>query len=99
MPTLKGKQRRYLRGLAHRLQPVVIVGRRGVTEAVIHQIDAALRHHELIKVKLTSERAGERENAARSIAEQTACEIIGLVGRVLILYRRDEDDPRISLPQ
>jgi RNA-binding protein len=95
---MNGKQRRYLRSLAHHLDPIVMVGQQGITEAVLLQVDTALDDHELIKVKLRKECPVERNEAAEAIATRTTCEVAGIVGGVLMLYRPRQEEPRIRLP-
>jgi RNA-binding protein len=96
--TMTGKERRYLRALAHRLSPVVIVGQRGLTDAVVRQVDGALNDHELIKVRLGSECRLGRDELGAALAERTGAELAGEVGRVLILYRPHPERPTIVLP-
>lgn len=98
MTLLIGKHRRHLRALAHSLQPVVQVGQRGLTEAVVRQIDGALTDHELIKVKLAKECPLERNEAAATITARTAAHLAGGAGRVLIFYRPHPAKPKIRLP-
>jgi|CXWL01.1.fsa_nt_gi RNA-binding protein len=88
--SLRGAQRRYLRGLAHDLDPVVHVGQKGLTPQVAAEVDRALEIHELIKVRLPGDR-DERAALADALAAATAAERVGLVGGVLILYRRQPD--------
>jgi len=95
---MTGKGRRHLRALAHRLSPVVIVGQRGLSEAVVRQIDGALTDHELIKVRLGAESPVKRDEAAAALVAHTGCQLAGSVGRVLILYRPHPEQPRIVLP-
>lgn len=96
--TMTGKDRRHLRALAHRLSPVVIVGQRGLSDAVVRQIDGALTDHELIKVRLGGECPVDRSEASTLLAERTGSEVAGAVGRVVILYRPHPETPRIVLP-
>jgi RNA-binding protein len=96
---LFGNQRHYLRGLAHPLKPVVQIGRAGVTEGVIAQIDAALEAHELIKVKLGEEPPAERRTIASGVERAVRASAVQIVGRVLVLYRRRARDPEIELPR
>jgi RNA-binding protein len=97
MPTtLSGKQRRALRALAHALKPVVLVGQRGVTAALLRQVDTALTDHELIKVKLGPDCPIDRKEAGEVVASGVDCELAGIVGRVLVLYRRHPENPRIE---
>jgi RNA-binding protein len=94
---LNSKQKRKLRALAHSLKPVVQIGQRGVTEAVAQQVETALNDHELIKVRIGAESPTDRNDAASLLIPRTGCEVAGIVGRVLILYRPHPDHPRIRL--
>jgi RNA-binding protein len=95
---LTGYQRKWLRGQAHALRPVVHLGRQGATEGVLREIDAALESHELIKVQGTA-KAENREVAGQLEAELGAA-VVGLIGHVLILYRPhpDPEHRRIAVP-
>lgn len=90
MPELKGSQRKYLRGLAHDLKPVVLIGKNGVAEMVLKSIDQALNDHELIKVKFIDFK-DEKKTLAAKIAENCASEMVGLIGNVAIFYRQHTD--------
>lgn len=96
---LAGVDRRHLRRLAHGLKPVVQVGSAGVTEAVAKALGAALRDHELVKLRIAGERE-ERRAIAEQLAERTRSALAGVVGQVAILYRpaRDPERRRIALP-
>ena len=95
-PILTGRQRRHLRGLANPMKPVIHVGEAGLSEAVVRATDAALRDHELIKVKL--HQPPDKKAAASALAERTGAALCGLVGHTLILFRRDPKKPKIELP-
>ncbi|HET9765521.1 MAG TPA: YhbY family RNA-binding protein [Thermoanaerobaculia bacterium] len=87
---LTASQRRQLKARAHPLSPVVQVGRGGVSEAFVAELDRALESHELVKVRLR----GEREERAAQLSGVTArldCTVVGTVGAVAILYRASED--------
>jgi RNA-binding protein len=90
--SLTSSQRRELRGRAHLLAPVAQVGRGGVTDAFVAELDRALDAHELIKIRLR----GEREERAAQLDEVTArldCMVVGTVGAVAVLYREADEDP------
>ena len=87
---LTGAQRRSLRGLAHGLKPVVIVGRSGLTPTVSREVDLALDHHELIKVRIEGER-DERARVADELEKKLACQTVGSIGKVLVLFRQHDD--------
>jgi RNA-binding protein len=96
---LTGKQRRYLRGLGHALDPVVQVGKEGVTHALVEQVRQQLEIHELIKVKLAQSVEEGRHSVAGALAEATRSELAQVLGRTLLLYRPRAEDPVIQLPR
>lgn len=95
--SLSGKQKNYLRGVAHKLNPIVMVGSKGLTDAVIAEINNALEQHELIKVKLPSNSKAEKVAALAQITTQTDSQPVQLIGRVGVIYRAGEE-PKITLP-
>jgi RNA-binding protein len=99
MAGLRGSQRKWLRGQAHTLRPVVQIGRQGLSEGALREIDAALDIHELIKVQALVSRE-EKQEIAEHIAAALRAEVVGSIGHVLILYRRqpDPEQRKIELP-
>jgi RNA-binding protein len=95
---LSPKQRQFLKGLAHPLAPVVRIGQRGVTPAVVEETRKSLQAHELIKVRIDYDDSAERRALAEALAEATGAEIAGMIGKLAILYRAREEKPRIKLP-
>jgi RNA-binding protein len=87
---LKGSEKKYLRGLAHGLKPLVQVGKKGVTGEVITSVDLALGDHELIKVRFL-EFKEEKKALSETIAEKTGSELAGLIGNVAVFFRRHPD--------
>ena len=87
METLKGSQRKYLRGLAHQLRPVAHVGKLGLTDAVVAAVDQALEDHELIKVKYSDFKDEKRELNAE-LERRASCHCVGCVGHVASFYRQ-----------
>jgi RNA-binding protein len=96
---LNGKQKRYLRGLAHHVQPVVQIGREGCTAGVIEAVSRALRDHELVKVKVLESAPAGRREVAPELALGCGAHEVGQIGRVVILYRAHDTDPVIKLPK
>lgn len=97
-PELNGKQRRYLRSLAHGLQPVLQVGKSGPSETLLKELDRALDAHELVKIRVLRECPTELDEIL-ALAEKTlAAAPVGTTGKVAVLYRRRANDPRIALP-
>lgn len=99
MGELKGSHRKHLRGLAHGYRPAVQIGKEGLSEGVLHAIDAALESQELIKLKIAADRY-DREQIVPVIVERLGCECVGTVGRMAILYRQqpDPEKRKITLP-
>jgi RNA-binding protein len=96
---LSPSQRRYLRSLAHDLSPVILLGAKGATDAVVKELDLALTHHELVKVKLSGGDKDERQAQIRFLAEGTGAESVQEIGHIVVLFRRNSDDPKLALPR
>ena len=99
MDKLTGIQRKYLRGLAHHLRPLVIVGAKGVTGQLVGSVDLALKDHELIKVKFGEFKDSKKE-LSEEIAARTKSEQVGMIGNVAIFYRPhpEREKRKIKLP-
>ncbi len=99
---LSGYQKKYLRGLAHNLKPVVLVGQKGATPSLFISIDEALTAHELIKIRFveTKDRV-QKEKMIHSIAKETQSHIAGTVGHTAIYYRThpEKEKRKIVLPR
>ncbi|RUO32176.1 ribosome assembly RNA-binding protein YhbY [Aliidiomarina sedimenti] len=95
---LSNKQKQYLKGLAHPLKPVVLMGANGLTEGVVAEIDGALAHHELIKVKVPADDRETRNAVAEAICRETEAAFVQTIGKTLVLYRPAEE-PVIKLPR
>ena len=96
---LVGSDRRYLRSLAHHLEPLVYVGKSGLSENVLAEIDRVLEQHELIKVRFLDFKE-EKKALSQSIAADTQSEMVGMVGHIAIFYRQSGDPERrqIAVP-
>ncbi|WP_437603728.1 ribosome assembly RNA-binding protein YhbY [Sorangium sp. So ce590] len=95
---LTGKQRRHLRALAHHLDPIVQLGKAGLTDGVVAAVDAALERHELVKVRLGTECPDDQGEVAGSLSERLRAEVAQTLGRTILLYRRHPKQPKIKLP-
>ena len=94
---LSENHRRHLRKLAHHLKPVVIVGNAGLSDNVLTEIDNALAHHELIKVKIHAADKSERQAIIDKISEQTGAGWVLSIGHIAAFYRPAEK-PKLVLP-
>lgn len=95
---LTEKQRRHLKGLAHPLKPVILMGNAGLTDAVVAATVEALAAHELIKVRLPGMDREARDAALALLAERTTSVMVTRIGHVAVLFRRNPEVPRITLP-
>ncbi|HEX4799619.1 MAG TPA: ribosome assembly RNA-binding protein YhbY [Sphingomicrobium sp.] len=96
---LSAHQKRYLRGIAHSLDPVVMVGQKGLTPAVLKELDGALAYHELVKVKLADADREDRAETIEALAEASSAELVQTIGRIACFYRRNPKQPKIELPR
>ena len=97
--SLSNPQKRYLRGLAHDLKPIIMVGAKGPTDTVIAELDAALERHELIKVKFAAEDRETRDAWIEQLIEKSSASLISRIGNVAIVFRRSKDKALIILPK
>ena len=95
---LNNKQKQHLKSLAHPLKPVVLLGANGLTEGVIAEIEGALEHHELIKVKVPADERQLRTAIADAITRETGAQLVQTIGKTLVLYRGAQE-PTIRLPR
>lgn len=100
--TLTSKQRQYLKGLAHELNPLVQVGKEGLTSNVLSTIQTELANHELLKVKIGNNSGLDKDPTAELIAQQTESQLVQVIGKILILFKNNPEKPkdkRILLPR
>ncbi len=97
--SLTGKRRRFLRSEAHALNPVVVVGKEGLSDTVLSAVKDALLAHELIKVRLLDTAPLSRQELADQLPALVKAELAGLIGRVVVLYKRHPHKPQIELPR
>jgi len=95
---ITSKQRAYLRSLAHSIEPNIYVGKLGLTPNVIRQADEYLGVHELIKGSVQQNIELPASEAATTIADALQAEIVQVIGRKFVLYRRNPEEPKIVLP-
>lgn len=95
---LTGKQKRHLRALGHNLKPLIQIGKKEVEEALINEANAALDHHELIKVKLLENCMLDKHEASEIMAQACGAEIAQILGKTFLLYRPAKT-PVIVLPK
>lgn len=95
---LTNPQKRHLKALAHERKPVVIVGAGGLSTAVLGELERALSHHELIKVRLNAADREARAAMITQIGQTLDAELVQRVGHVITLFRHNPEAPRVQLP-
>jgi len=98
-PPLTGKAVRHLRALGHHLDPVVQIGKDGITDGVVAATREALLAHELIKVKILQDAPVERTEAGAELARRAGASLAQTLGRTLLLYKRHPNKPKLVLPR
>ncbi len=97
--SLSKKQIKFLRSKCHDLKPVVMLGQKGLTEAVINELSIALDHHELVKIKLSVDDRDTRKQVIDDICHQCLAEEVQAIGKTVSIYRLNKDKPVIVLPE
>jgi len=90
------KQKRFLRAKAHHIKPVIIIGNKGLSENLMAEVEIALSHHELIKVRINADR-DDRKIMAETICRQTSADLVQLIGHIAVVYRPAKQ-AKITLP-
>jgi RNA-binding protein len=97
--SLSNPQKRYLRGLAHDLKPIILVGAKGPTDTLLAELDNALERHELVKVKFAADDRETRDLWIAQLIEKSAANLVSRIGNVAIIFRRSKDNALIILPK
>ena len=95
---LSEKQKKYLRGLAHAKDPIILIGSSGLSPAVAKEFDIALGAHELVKVKARVGDREERDSILAELAKQSGSALVQRIGNVGVFYRPHKHKPKIILP-
>lgn len=95
--SLSPEQRREYRAIAHNLNPVIIVGDKGLTENLLEELDRALSDHELIKIKVASQDRESRHEAVDALCESSGAEVVQTIGKIAVILRRaKQPNPKLS---
>ncbi len=95
--SLNRKQTTYLRGQAHPLSAMLTVGGSGLSESVMAELESTLNHHELLKIRISTDNRDMRKKLAEEICSKTGAELVQQIGKVIIIYR-PSDEHKIKLP-
>ncbi|MCZ8511119.1 ribosome assembly RNA-binding protein YhbY [Paenibacillus filicis] len=95
---LTGKQKRYLRSMAHHLTPIFQVGKGGVNDHLIRHISEAIEVRELLKISVLQNCMEDRDEVAAELAEGAGAELVQVIGKTIVLYKESKDNKTIVLP-
>lgn len=95
---LTGKQKRYLRSLAHHLNPIFQVGKGGVNDQLIRHINEAIEVRELIKISILNNNEDDRNEIAQDLASGSQSELVQVIGKTIVLYKESRENKQIELP-
>lgn len=95
---LTDAQKRYLRGLGHKLKPVVTVGGAGVSDSLLKEFDTTIGHHELVKIRVRVADREQRDEMIDQLCTRGKAALVSRTGHTALLYRRNREAPKISLP-
>ena len=93
---LTGKQKRYLRSLAHNIDPTFQIGKGGINENMIQQISETLEKRQLIKIHVLQYNFDDKKDI---VSQQTQSELVQIIGSMIVLYKESEENKEIKLPQ
>ncbi|MCF6345535.1 MAG: ribosome assembly RNA-binding protein YhbY [Thiomicrorhabdus sp.] len=95
---LSNNQKKYLRGIAHGLNPMIMIGANGVTESLMEELEGTLSHHEILKIKIAAADRDERQKITERILNETGALLVQAVGKTCIIYRQNEET-ELPLPK
>ncbi len=96
---LKGKQRSYLKKLAHDIDPIFQIGKSGINESFIEQLKNALEARELVKITVLDNSDLDTKEAASEVAEKSEAEFVQAIGKKFVIYKESEENKKIKLPK
>ncbi len=96
---LTGKQRSYLKSIANGIKPITQIGKEGVTQAFLDQLDSALEAREIVKITILENSGLETKETANEVAKALRAEFVQAIGFKFTIYRKSIDKPKIELPK
>ncbi len=97
--SLTKNQIKTLRGLCHSLKPIIMIGQKGLTTEVLDELEIAINHHELVKIKIAMDDRDARKEMIKDICDQSQSENVQVIGKTVSVYRKNEKNPVIELPK
>ncbi|QCU89755.1 ribosome assembly RNA-binding protein YhbY [Thiomicrorhabdus sediminis] len=95
---LSKSQEKFLKGIAHHINPMIIIGAKGVTDSLMKELDKTLEHHELLKIKIAIGDRDDRKQIVDHIIDQTGALLVQSIGKTVVIFRQSEES-EFSLPK
>lgn len=95
---LSNNQKKYLRGIAHGLNPMIMIGSNGVTESLMEELENTLSHHEILKIKIATGDRDDRKEIIQYILDETGALLVQTIGKICVIYRQNEET-ELPLPK
>lgn len=95
---LSVNQKKYLRGIAHGLNPMIIIGANGITDSLMAELDSTLSHHEILKIKIASAEREDRKTIIDHVIQETGALLVQSIGKIFVIYRQNEET-QLPLPK
>lgn len=96
---LTGKQRSYLRSMANGIKPITQIGKMGLTDAFLEQLDLALDAREIVKVTILENSSLDAKDTANEVTQRIRAEFVQAIGNKFVIYRKNHESPKIELPK
>lgn len=96
---LTQNQKKFLRGIAHGLNPVIIIGAQGITDGLMAELESSLHHHELLKIKMAAGEREDRKQIIENVIKLTRAQLVQSVGKIFVIYRARAKEPQLLLPK
>ena len=96
---LTGKQRSYLKSMANGIKPITQIGKAGLTDAFLEQLDLALDAREIVKITILETSLLDTKETANEVAQRVRAEFVQAIGNKFVIYRKNHDNPKIELPK
>ena len=96
---LNKSQIKYLRVIGHKLKPIITISNRGLSEPLISEFSSAIKHHELIKIRVRNHTKNDRDAIIEDLCLKTETHLIGTIGNIALIYKTNNDNQKITLPK
>jgi len=94
---MKESHKKILRGLGHKIKPIVTIGSLGLSESLINEYESSINHHELIKIRFRDHDRSTKDNVLDQLCKRTRSQLVSKIGNIALMYRENKKNPKIRL--